>query len=194
MEENKNKKHQTTYKSGIQQEYVDQETGELIRQYVVTEVVPNYVDVKLPKKHTFNNGDFITIFQNTMYNIATKANLSKGELNLLLFLLGTSGLDNSICVDFDYLCEELREKKPNMHRYLKGLVNRNIVIRKDGYRGGNQKTLPMELRLNYDQLNYDLAFKGKIKEYKVVKNNHPVIATSPAMIEEKQMSLFDEIE
>lgn len=175
MFEEKGKKKQKTYKSGISQEYIDEETGELVRQYVLTEVVPNYVDVKLPQKHKFNNGDFITIFQKSMYEISKFGNLTKNELQLLLFLLGTTGLDNSICVDLDILSEELGIKKSNMCNALQGLVKRNIVLKKDGYRGGTQKTLPFELRLNYDQLNYNLSYKGKIKEYPKIKGKHPDI-------------------
>lgn len=171
-------KKNTTYKTGIQQEFINEDTGELVRQYVVTEVVPNYIDVKLPKKEKFNNGNFITIFQNTMYNISKYAKLTKNEYQLLIFLLGTAGLDNSICVDLNILSEELNLKKPNLSTALKGLEKRNIIIRKNQFYKGGKKE--MELSLNYDQLNYELAFKGKIKEYKTLKFNHPEIVSQKA--------------
>lgn len=183
-----------TYKSAIMNETIDERTGEVIRQAVVTEVIPGYIDVKVPRKGRFNNGDFITIFQNTMYRIATEANLSKNELILLFYLLGTAGLDNSICTDLQILSEELNMDKGNISRSIKGLVKRNIVIRKDGYRGGGQKTLPMELSLNYDQLNYDLSYKGRVKDYSKLKGIHPEVVTLPEKNEPKQLDLFDLIE
>lgn len=180
-----------TYKSAIMNETIDERTGEVIRQAVVTEVIPGYIDVKVPKKGRFNNGDFITIFQNTMYRIATEAKLSKNELVLLLYLLGTAGIDNSICTDLQILSEELQIDKGNISRSIKGLVKRNIVIRKDGYRGGEQRTLPMELSLNYDQLNYDLSYKGKVKDYSKFKGIHPEIEPNPQLPTKKEPDLFD---
>lgn len=180
-----------TYKSAIMNETIDERTGEVIRQAVVTEVIPGYIDVKVPKKGRFNNGDFITIFQNTMYRIATEAKLSKNELVLLLYLLGTAGIDNSICTDLQILSEELQIDKGNISRSIKGLVKRNIVIRKDGYRGGEQRTLPMELSLNYDQLNYDLSYKGKVKDYSKFKGIHPEIEPNPQLPAKREPDLFD---
>ena len=168
-----------TYKIAIMNETIDERTGEVIRQAVVTEVIPGYIDVKVPRKGRFNNGDFITIFQNTMYRIATEAKLSKNELILLFYLLGTAGLDNSICTDLQILSEELNLDKGNISRSIKGLVKRNIVIRKDGYRGGGQKTLPMELSL---------------KDYSKLKGIHPEVVTLPEKNEPKQLDLFDLIE
>ena len=127
-----------------------------------------------------------------MYRIATEAKLSKNELVLLLYLLGTAGLDNSICTDLQILSNELQIDKGNISRSIKGLVKRNIVIRKDGYRGGEQKTLPMELSLNYDQLNYDLSYKGKVKDYSKMKGIHPEIEPVPqALPKKKEPDLFD---
>lgn len=180
-----------TYKSALMNETIDERTGEVIRQAVVTEVIPGYIDVKVPKKGRFNNGDFITIFQNTMYRIATEANLTKGEYKLFLYLLGTAGIDNSVYIDYPALVEELGDKRENIVKALKGLVQRNIIIRKDGYRGGKTKALPMELRVNYDQLNYDISYKGKVKDYSKFKGIHPEIEPNPQLPAKKEPDLFD---
>lgn len=156
---------------------VDKETGEVIKMTEITRtievpVLEDYVDVKLPRKFKFNNGGFITIFQKAMANIALFANLSKEEYKMLLYLIGTCGMGNSICIDLVQLAEALSMKKPNVSRALKGLVERNIVIRKDGYRYG-KTPLPFELHLNFDQINYDLAYNGKTKEFGKKKGEHP---------------------
>lgn len=182
-----------TYKTRLVKERVDEETGEIIRQAVETEYVPGFVDVKLPKRKHLGNGDFITVFQNTMFRIATEANLSKNEMQILLYLLGTAGFDNSIYIDLEILSEDLKIKKPNVSTALRGLLNRNIIIKKDGYRGGNQKTKPFELSINYDQLNYSITWKGDFNEHKKVKLNHPEILSLPKE-EPKQLDLFDLIE
>lgn len=162
------------------QEYeVNPETGEVIKmtetvvqRTVEVPVMEDYVDVKLPRKFRFNNGGFITIFQKAMANIAMFGDLSKEEYRMLLFLIGTCGAANSVCIDLVELSEKLSMKKSNVSRALKGLVQRNIVIRKDGYRYG-KTPLPFELHLNFDQINYDLAYNGKIKEFGKHKTEHP---------------------
>lgn len=160
---------------------VDKETGEVIRMTEkVTErslevpVLESYQDVKLPKKFKFNNGNFITIFQKELANIALFGDLSKEEYRMLLYLIGTCGPSNSICIDLVQLSEQLGMKKSNVSRALKGLVQRNIVIRSDGYRYG-KNPLPFKLELRFDQINYNLASTCKIKNYKERKTEHPML-------------------
>lgn len=160
-----------------QEVVVDKDTGEIIKMTEVTRtievpILEDYIDVKIPKKFKFNNGGFVTIFQKAMANIAMFGNLSKEEYKMLLYLIGTCGMGNSICIDLVKLADTLNMKKPNVSRALKGLVERNIVIRKDGYRYG-KTPLPFELHLNFDQINYDLAYNGKTKEFRKKKTEHP---------------------
>jgi hypothetical protein len=133
-----------------------------------------YVDMKLPEKHMFRNGNFITIFQKALRNIAMFGNLTKNESILLLYLIGSCTQDNSVCIDLNILSEDLQMDKSNISKAIKGLVLRNIVLRRDGYRYGN-KPLPMQLSLNYDQINYNVAYNGKTKNYKDHKKQHPPI-------------------
>lgn len=160
-----------------QEVVVDKETGEIIKMTEVTRtievpILEDYIDVKIPKKFKFNNGGFVTIFQKAMLNIAMFGKLSKGEMQMLLYLIGTCGMGNSICIDLVKLSKDLGTSKGNVSHYLKGLVERNIVIRKDGYRYG-KTPLPFELHLNFDQINYDLAYNGKTKEFRKKKTEHP---------------------
>lgn len=179
------------------EEVVDSVTGEVkmrLTEETITrtvEVMPDYVDIKMPKKFRFNNGNFITIFQKAMANIAMFGKLSKGEMQLLLYLIGTCGSQNSVCIDLVKLSEDLGTNKGNISRFLKGLVERNIVIRKDGYRYG-KTPLPFELHLNFDQINYDLAYNGKIKHFKQDKVNHPQLMQSDGetpLVEAKKESI-----
>lgn len=191
------------------EEVVDEETGEVkirVTEQTTTrqvEVLEDYVDIKLPKKFRFNNGNFITIFQKAMANIALFGDFSKEEYRILLYLIGTCGAQNSVCTDLDKLANELSMKKPNVSRGLKGLTQRNIVVRKDGYRYG-KTPLPFELHLDFDQINYNLGYNGKIQHYKSDKVTHPEIMQSDGvtpLIENKskqkclptlEEALFDE--
>lgn len=176
---------------------VDKETGEVIRMTEkVTErslevpVLESYQDVKLPKKFKFNNGNFITIFQKELANIALFGDLSKEEYRMLLYLIGTCGPSNSVCIDLVQLSEQLGMKKSNVSRALKGLVQRNIVIRHDGYRYG-KNPLPFKLELRFDQINYNLASTCKIKNYKEHKTEHPMLMSAdgetPLLKSDRQM-------
>lgn len=147
-------------------------TEKTVERTIEVPVIENYVDVKLPHKSKFKNGGFVTVFQKAILNIAMFAKLSKNELQLLLYLIGSCAFDNSIIIDYNKLTGDLHMAKPNISAALKGLVKRNIVLRKNGYRWG-KNPLPFELELNYDQLNYNLSYNGEIKTYKQKQQKHP---------------------
>lgn len=159
---------------------VDPNTGEITIRMTeekitrTVEVTPDYVDIKLPKRGRFNNGNFITLFQKALANIAMFGDLTKGEMKLLMYLIGTCGNQNSVCVDLSKLASDLNTSKGGVATCLKGLVERNIVIRKDGYRYG-KTPLPFELHLNFDQINYSLAYNGKTKNFKHTQHTHPCL-------------------
>lgn len=152
-------------------------TEKFIERSIEVPLMEDYVDMKLPRKWKFNNGSFVTVFQKALTNIALFAKLTKNEHQLLLYLLGSCLADNSICIDLVQISNDLKMDRSNASKALKGLVQRNIVLRKDGYRYG-KNPLPMELSLNFDQLNYNLAYTGRTKEYGKRKNVHPPLTES----------------
>lgn len=185
------------------EEVVDPETGEVTmrlteeieRQTRTVEVIDGFVDLKLPKKAKFNNGPFITVFQKAMANIAMFGDFSKEEYKLLFYLMGTCGPKNSICTDLDKLAKELSMKKPNVSRGLKGLVERNIVVRRDGYRYG-KTPLPFELHLDFDQINYNLTYNGRTTYFRTDKPNHPQLMQPDGVtpLENKQQKSIPTLE
>ena len=140
--------------------------------YEKREVVEGYEDVRLPKKHRYNNGGFITIFQSALQAILQYGKLGKNEMHLLLWVIATAGIDGSVETNLDILSSELGLKKPNVSTALKGLVKRNIIIRRDGSRY-DRTSLPIELSFNYDQINYNLAYNGKTSQFSNHKCSHP---------------------
>ena len=143
--------------------------------YEQREFVDGYQDVRLPKKHKYNNGGFITVFQQALLTIVEQGKLSKTEMAMLLWLLGTTGIDGSVRTNLDEMSEILGVAKSLVSKSLKGLVQRNIVIREDGNRYDRQP-LPMNLSFNYDQINYNLAYNGKTSTFKRKKTEHPALA------------------
>ena len=143
--------------------------------YEEREVVEGYVDIRLPKRHKFNNGGFLTVFQDPLLEIVKYGKLGRMEMTLLLYLMGTASQDGSIITDLEMLSDELGYHKSYISRALKGLVERNIVIRKDGNRY-DRTPLQLELSLNADQLNYNFAFNGKTATYQRKKGTHPALS------------------
>lgn len=143
--------------------------------YEQREFVEGYTDVRLPIKHKFQNGGFITVFQEALQTIVQYGNLSKSEMALLLWLLGTAGIDGSIITDLDEMSGALGIGKPMASKALKGLVERNIVLRRD--RSRYERTpLRMDLTFNYDQLNYNIAYNGKTANFKRKRFEHPALS------------------
>lgn len=157
----------------------DQNGNKIITNQVIyeqKEFVEGYVDLKLPKRHKFTNGGFLTIFQKPLQAIVKDGKLSKSEMALLLWLLSTAGMDGSVDTNLKEIEEVLHLSKSMASRAVKGLVQRNIIIRRDGNRF-DREPLSMELLLNnsYDQLNYGLAYNGKTALFKEKKRKHPAI-------------------
>lgn len=147
--------------------------------YEQREIVAGYTDVRLPIKHKFQNGGFITVFQEALQTIVQYGNLSKSEMALLLWLLGTAGIDGSIITDLNEMSGALGIGKPMASKALKGLVERNIVLRRD--RSRYERTpLRMDLTFNYDQLNYNIAYNGKTANFRRKKLEHPALSVPGA--------------
>lgn len=177
---------------GISQEYVDEETGEITRQMVITETVEGFTDLKLPTKHKLNNGNFIVVFQNAMAEISKNGGcFTRNEFHLLFHFLGTAGLGNSIYTDYPTLVKELGIQRTHCVTALKSLERKGLIIKKGtGSRSKNESAL-MNVRMNFDQLNYNFAYNGKIKDFKNVQYDHPPLSIDTNNGGPKQLELFD---
>lgn len=169
-------------------------TREIIEREISSEYSEDYRNVLIPKKHKFNNGDFITIFQGVMREIA-KAKLSKNELQMITYLIGSAGPYNSINIDLDTLCLELGDYKSNVCKTLNLLVHKNIIIKatKHGARMKGETNV-YELSFNFDRLNYNLAYNGRVKEYKHIQHKDPKIDYKALPEGPTQRSLFEDLQ
>jgi hypothetical protein len=176
---------------GISQEFIDEETGEITRQMVITETIDGFSDLKLPTKHRLNNGNFLIIFQKAMAEISKNGkNFTRNEFHLLFHFLGSAGIGNSIYCDYPTLVEELGINRGNCVTALNSLIKKGIVLKKStGSRSKNEAAL-MNVRINFDQLNYNFAYNGKIKDFKKVQYDHPPLSIENTN-EPKQLDLFE---
>lgn len=150
-------------------------TREIIEREISSEYDGEYRNITVRNKPKLNNGDFITLFQGVMLELS-KAELSKGEFRMLFYLIGTAQQGNAISIDLNTLCECLGEKKSNVCQTINSLAKKNIIIKatRQGARIKGE-TNYYELSLNFDRLNYQLAYKGKIKDYKHLQHRDPKI-------------------
>lgn len=158
--------------------FVDENTGEEYQEHrslVQMEQIEGYTSMYLPQKHMFNR-TFVTLFQSPLLLICKQANLTKDEMRILLYLLATCGIDNSVEINLNTISEELNIKKPNVSTAIKGLKKRNIIVVKERNNYRSPKT--MDLFINYDQLNYNFSYKAKTKEYKENVKKHPPLLES----------------
>ena len=59
------------------------------------EMIDGFIDVKLPAKSKFNNGNFITVFQKALTHITVNLALTKGALRLFLYLMSKTEISVS---------------------------------------------------------------------------------------------------
>ncbi len=150
-------------------------TREIIEREINSEYDGEYRNIVVRAKPKLNNGDFITLFQGVMLELS-KADLTKNELKMLFYLIGSADKGNAICIDLKTLCLELSDNKGNISRTLNSLAKKNIIIKatRQGARIKGETNI-YELSLNFDRLNYNLAYKGKIKDYKHLQHRDPKI-------------------
>jgi DNA-binding MarR family transcriptional regulator len=144
-------------------------------QLVVEEVVDDRVLAN--KKTKFNNGGFITLFQKALMEISLNANLSKGAFRLLIYLIAKTEIDNEVKISLYQIAKDLKVNQGNTVSFFKELEDLNIAVR-DKIR----RTI---------RLNYDLAWSGKIKDYKKVAFTDPKIMHQS--LDWRQRSIEDEI-
>jgi hypothetical protein len=149
----------------------------ITERVIEREVVEDYIDVRLPTKIKFNNGDFITVFQKALEFISIDLNLTKGAMKLLLYLIAKTELTNEIRLPIQTIAEVLKISKGNAYDFLNELKKHNIVI--------------WEQKLKTLRLNYELGYKGKIKDFKKVQYKDSPILLEPS---KNQLTIPLEIE
>ena len=182
-------RQQTTYKERITTSVEHKE-----KIMIEREVVPGYRDVKLRVVEKFDNGPFISVFQEILYEITTKGRLNRTEYALFNYFMAVAKTDGSVILDLPFLCLELDLLKSNCCTALNSLVKRNIILKKCLSRGDRRSKKPdfYELSLSLDRLNYNLVWKDKVKKYKEVKHLDPIINHEPKLLEPPQnRTLFD---
>jgi predicted transcriptional regulator len=149
-----------------------------VEESVEREVIENYRDVKVPEKHKLNNGDWIVLFQEALLKIAMDEDLSKGSLRVLFYLISKTKLTNEVKLPTKTIATDLNEKFQNVYTSLKGLEERNILIR--------------DKETKLIRLNYELAYKGRFKDFK--KFQYKDVPLLSEKVTSKQKSIFDEID
>jgi predicted transcriptional regulator len=138
----------------------------ITERIIEREIVEDYIDVRLPSKAKFNNGDFITVFQKALEFISVELNLSKGAMKLLLYLIAKTEITNEIKLPIQSIAEILKISKGNAYDFLNELKRHNIVV--------------WEQKLKTLRLNYELGYKGKIKDYKNKQYKDPQMLIEPS--------------
>lgn len=162
-----------------------------------TPIIEDYVDIKLPQRHHFNvDGGFISVFKETFFHLVASGDLKPSELKLLCLLMASCGKNNAVVTDLDRISEVMQMDKTNVCKYLGKLRKRGIIVCSKGQKRWSEGQL-MLLEVNFDQLNYHLAYNGKIKNYKLLAESHPKILNEDGTLllpEKKEPTLFDELD
>ena len=156
--------------SVLKKQYTD-ENGNLV---VETLTYPD--SIITPKKQKLKGGDFVFVFQKAILNVVLNANLSKGALKILLYLIAKTEFEKEINITIYSVSKELSMNQSNGSKALRELVDLGIVVRNK------------ELRTL--RLNYEIAFKGNVKSYKKLQySDVPLLE-----INSSQTNIFQQIE
>ncbi len=112
----------------------------------------------VPKKAKFENGDFVTIFQEAFRTISTEMNLTILEHRLFLFLISVCEKGtNRVILDIEHLVYHLKRDDKSIYKAIAGLMSRNIILK--------TKIYNKVMEISFPFLNHNIAYKGQIKEF-----------------------------
>lgn len=121
------------------------------------EILDNVAHVWVRKYEPFQQ-NHITMFQDALIEVS-KLNLTKEELQVFNYLLGKALMGNTVIIPFKDAAKEIGILRPNYSRAVTGLAQCNIIV-KGEEKVGHTPSL---------RINYGIAWKGKRKDYKVIK-------------------------
>lgn len=141
----------------ITHQYVD-EYGEVKQTTEVTQYVV--------KQQHINNGPFITVWQQALKHLAF-CDLSPREVRLLLYLMAVCGQENQVVISNPEMADFFGYKDTsNISRTFKKLERRGyIIIDRAAWVPRAADELKV-CHVNYAQLNVNIAYKGKISDFK----------------------------
>ena len=135
-----------------------------------------------PKKYYFNNGDFATIFQPAMGEIAM-SDMSKDEFRILFALIANMDMDSRVETKINSIAQTLSMNKGNVSKAINKLVDRNIIVKK-------RENSRYAFEVIFSAINSNLAYRGKIKKFR--KGDPKILITDQQIQEEKYKQLeFD---
>jgi hypothetical protein len=145
---------------------------------LVVEEIEDGKHVTVRKKEKMNGGDFIFLFQKAVYEIVINANLSKGAYQILLYLMAKTEFEKEINATLYSIAKELKIAQSNATTAMKELESISIVIRNK------------ELRTF--RLNYEIAFKGSVQNYKKLQFKDPAMQLILPAKKTNQTNILDQ--
>ena len=109
-----------------------------------------------PVKEKNLGKDWLALYQQAISNIADM-NIPHEQERVFLKLLSKVDFENHLCVTHQQIADELKMKRPNVTKAIKGLKEKNIIV--EGPRVGLNKTY---------RLNPYIAYKGKNRNEAII--------------------------
>lgn len=119
------------------------------------------------KRIFFNNGSFITLFQEPLQKILSEIDLNKNELKVLLYAIANCQTNNVVETNSTIVGKMIGVNDGNVRRAFFSLRKKNIIVEEDG-----QSLLNLT---KFSKVNYRLAYAGKHNDFAKVVDSHPLI-------------------
>lgn len=143
----------------------------------VRPVIDGFHNETLRDKYTFGR-DFVTIFQEDLYNLCKYGKMSLLEWRVLLYLCATLDKANITFTNLDVISDELSMDRAQVSRTITKLKKRNLIVERKLTHKRGDGPVPKIYCLPIAQLNWNFVYNGQVKDYKRVRTDHPLIATS----------------
>lgn len=142
----------------------------------VRPVIEGYHNETVRDKYYFGR-DFITLFQEDLYNLVKNGGMSQREWRIFMYLCSTLDRANITFSTLDTIAEDLDMDRGAVSRTLTKLKARNLILEKKLQHRRGDGPVPKMFCVPLAQLNYNIVWNGQTKNYQRVRGEHPQITT-----------------
>ena len=147
----------------------------------VRPVMEGYHNETVRDRYNFGR-DFITMFTEDLFDLVVDGKMSLREWRVFLLLCATMNTKNITITNLDVIAETLKLDKPAVSTTITKLKKRKLIvenrwIRSESGPGSRTRVFQLAIGEKLEQMNYNIAYNGQIKDYKKIRNNHPQITS-----------------
>lgn len=153
----------------------------IIEDVEVRPVMEGFHNETVRDKYYFGR-EFITMFTDDLFDLVVDGNMSLREWKVFLLLCSTMNTKNITVTNLEIIAQTLKLDKPAVSTTINKLKKRKLIVenkwvRSESGPGSRTRVFQLAIGEKLEQLNYNITWNGRTKDYKRVRSSHPQITS-----------------